>query len=198
MADEGTTEKKGRKWSLGWIAAAIAASGTLVTIFITIFNFVHQPDPAVTSYQKQVLATCGRVQGINSADHSLDILDISSIGPQGPAIRKAGLVQVLTNNLAEVRNEFDLLNQKPTPGALADKKRRVLQAEDAWYRAGQGDLRFVQSTVRDGESLTELNSQYSSREAGDAAASSALSAALSDLAGSGCSLRAPLTGGRSP
>jgi hypothetical protein len=195
MADEGTTDKKRRKWSLGWLVAAIAASGTLVTIFVTIFNFVHQPDPAVTSYQKQVLATCGRVQGILSANHAFDIIDISLSSPQGPAIRKAGLLQALTNNLAEVRNEFDLLNQKPTPGALADKKRRVLQAEDAWYSAGQGDLRFFQSTVRDGESLTELNSQFASREAGDAAASSALSAALSDLAGSECRLRAPLTGG---
>ena len=166
--------------------------GTLVTIFVTIFNFIHQTDPAVTSYQKQVLATCGRVQGILTVNHSFDIIVFT---PQGPAVRKAGLVRVLTNNLAEVRNEFDLLNQKSTPDALADKKQRVLQAEDAWYRVGQGDLRFIESAVRDGELLTEFNSQYASREAGDVAASSALSATLSDLAGSECKLHAPLTGG---
>lgn len=192
---------KKRRISLGWLATATTAVAAVIGSAIAIATFVRQPpppDPAVIAYQKQVLATCGRVQGILAADHASEIIDLSTLTFQGPAIRKNALVQVLTNNLNEVRAEFDLLNGSPTPSALTAKRQRALEAETAWYGAVQDDIRFAQATVRDREPLTELNSQFAARGPNDVAVTSALSAALSDLAGSECRLRAQNPSGSSP
>jgi hypothetical protein len=187
------TGKKRRRLSLGWLSAAIGAAGVIVASTIAILNFVRQPpppDPEVVAYQKQVVATCGRVQAILAVDHTLEIVDISN--PRlGPLIKKDGLVRVTTTTLAQVRNEFDLLNARPTPGGLSDKKHRAVQAEAALYGTIQDDVRFIQNSVRDREPLTEFDAQFATRATNELAATSRLSAALSDLAGSECRLRAP-------
>ena len=178
-----TDEKKKRSLSdlVPWIGAATAVA-TAATGLYTLFT---RPDPAVGSYQTQVLASCNRVQATLSANHNLDVLNL---GPRSFTVRKAGLERVITQNIADVKNEFALLNGQPTPSSLSQKKARAAAAQQDLYAVWQGDLQFVDANVRDGESLDELNVQYGTRATADSAAMARVSATMSALANGECKL----------
>jgi hypothetical protein len=198
MAQEGTPpSSKGSLRLFARIGAVLGVLAALIPASIALYSFVTRPDPAVADYQKQVLATCNRVRDILSRNHNSEVLNLQSFGPD-ITINKGGAVQVMTNNRTEVKGEFDLLNNRKTPGSLAEKKRHADQAEQALYDTWPSDIQFVRTNVRDGESVQEFSRHYSSREAADAQVMSRLSAAMSDLASAECRLTGTPAGGASP
>jgi hypothetical protein len=198
MAPEGTPpSSKGSLRLFAKIGAVLGVLAALIPASIALYSFVTRPDPAVADYQKQVVATCNRVGGILSRNHNSEVLNLQSFGPD-LTINKGGVVQVMTNNRTEVKGEFDLLNNRKTPGSLAEKKRQAVQAQQALYDTWQSDIQFVRTNVRDGESVQEFSRQYSSRDTADAQVGSRLSAAMSDLASAECRLTGTPAGGASP
>ncbi|SRR6266487_309585 len=198
MAEQGTPARgsRRRRWRrvVATIGAVLALLAALIPASIALYNFITRPDPAEAEYQKQVLATCGLVRDTLSANHTGEFVDA---GPRGFTINKAGLVRVLTDNLAAVRGDFDRLNGLKTPSSLADEKARVNQAQQALYDVVQGDIQFVQVNVRNGEPLQEFIRQYQPRTAADTQAISGLSQEMGRLAGAECKLAGSATGGTS-
>jgi hypothetical protein len=174
-----------KRWSPGklipWITVALAAGGLAVAVVNILPKSTEVPD-----YQKQVVATCNRVHSVLSADHGGEIVDLTGLTPEGPRIRKAGLVQVMNGNLTTVRTEFALLDQRKVPSSLVAQKTEAEQAQRAWLDAQQANVQFVEANVRDRELLTDVNSRIASRDLVTAQTAARLNAAMSALAGGEC------------
>jgi hypothetical protein len=175
------------------------ALGAVMVVLIGAVTFIYYqsthggPSAAEVVYQQQVLATCEQAHGVLSADHG----EVMRLSPnfggitdprQMAIIDKTALLRVLDNNLVQVQAAFAQLDQRDIPPSLRDRKKAVDQALAGWVTSSQEHIRTVQTTVRDGMNLAQLQQTLPQALQGPDVTQTRLVSAMSDLAGKTCSI----------
>jgi len=176
----------------------------IVAVAVTSIYYLNShnggPSAREAAYQQQVLTTCDQAHGVLSADHSGEVvrpsLDamIHGGGVTDPRqmiiINKAALLDVLENDLTQVKAAFAQLDQRNVPPSLRDRKNAVDQAFSGWAASFQQDINAAQTTVRDGMNLAQLKPTFMEAMQGKSqdVTRTRLVAAMSELAGKTCSI----------
>jgi hypothetical protein len=193
---------------------AIIAWGTLATLVITATIAVLQfrRTDTVTPYQQQVHAACNRMQQIETATAqtlaqgvAMD-LPFSQGGPGGGGIPsnpiaspgplvmptllvdKAVVLPALQSNYDSTKLEFDLLDQKQTPPALRDQKRRQGAVKDSYLATLRSFLQRAQHDLPDRPTVNQVAALFASPTA-----AVEINDAMSALAGGDCTVTPPVT-----
>jgi hypothetical protein len=173
--------------AIAWIGAVVG----IISAIGVLYGIFHHPDTSVANYQKQVRPTCDRVHATLTADHGLQIMKFNpnaSFGdPQSEfLVDKAGLLQVARSNYADVKSEFQVLQARLTPKALRSQKAKFDAAERDWEAYEESSILLIETKVRDGMTLGELNAIAPDSTPETARIRSEVSGALTELAGGEC------------
>jgi hypothetical protein len=184
-------EGKGKSKLLAWIGAAVG----IISAIGVLYGILHHPDTSVTDYQKQVQASCVRMHGILTTDHSEIFQFNPSFNPTSPSdglvVDKAALIRVAKNSMEAVKQEFRVLDEQSAPKALQSQKKAVNQAENRYESALQKELQFIETNVRDGMTLRQVNDLGAESLSTQSSAKAGLNGALTALAGSECTATPP-------
>jgi hypothetical protein len=177
------------KWAVGTIIAGVGAVAALIGA-LAATGFLKRADP-VTPYQQQVHATCNRLQ-----DLSRDVIGQlgPSFSPDGQLfVDKALLLRWFQSNYDAAKLQLELLDQRTTPTALKEEKRREEVAKDAYLAAMRSDIERVQRDLPARLSFQQL----SPMEASFAPFIVEMNDALTGLAGGDCTVTRSKAGSRS-
>jgi hypothetical protein len=180
----------------GKLIAWITAGAAVVGAFVALYGILHRPDTSVANYQRQVLATCGRIHDLLARDHGVEIFRVGPAGgfPSNPLdlvkVDKKALLRVLRGNLHGAEEEFALLNAKRTPQSLAEAKEQAVAAQRAWSKAFRKTIGTVDQTVAEGMAAGEVTALLGGAGADTVSAGTRLNDAMTTLAGDNCRVTA--------
>jgi hypothetical protein len=178
------------------------ALGAVTVVLIGALTFLYYqsthggPPASEIAYQQQALATCEQAHAVASANHLLDIFRSSPVdfsgGPNEPrfGVDKAALMDLMNNNLVQIKTIFAQFDQREVPSSLADRKKTVDQAFAVWVTSAEQDMRTVKATVRDGMSFDQLQHAFMAAGLGNGpnVTYTRFIGAMSDLAGKTCTI----------
>jgi hypothetical protein len=184
--------------ALGAVMVVLIVAVTLIAVY---YLHSHEgPSASEVEYQQQAFTTCQQAHGVLSADHSGEVLRpslaamTSGAGITDPRqmilINRTALLDMLENDLTQVKAAFAPLDQHDVPPSLRGRKSAVDQALAEWTTSFRQDIHAAQTTVQDGMNLAQLNPTFveAMQGQGQDVSRTRLVAALSELAGKTCSI----------
>jgi hypothetical protein len=190
MAAGGDIIRGGRHNQVGHRFGALGAVIVVLIGSVTFLYYLntHGGPPAdEVAYQQQVLATCKEAYGVLSADRSTEYVRNPPTATDFE-IDKAALLDVMRDDLAQVKAAFAHLGQREVPPSLRDRKKAVDQAFTRWVASFQQEIRTAQAKVPDGMDLFQFNQTFRATVQGKNpdVTLTRLASAMNDLAGKHC------------
>jgi len=140
------------------------------------------PDKAESAYRQLVVATCGRIVKIRTADFPIDVIDISS---DGIRFHKEPLVGELRRRQANMQAELASLWVHQTPANLRPRRHHAEDVSGAWLQRVTEEIKALQATAPD--PVSQADADVLERPS-DIQLRAQVNDAMTDLAGQDCPL----------